>query len=374
MSEATVPEEVTATDIVIAALRHWRVVAVLPVLGAAVLGASAFVGGREYVASASFVPHRGSSQGAMSSLARQFGVGVPSEVPTQSPDFYKILIQSRAVLEAAAETEFGQAAVNGANMPVPLAALLGVKSESRDGVRRAAAKAIAERLTVSVAFETGIVTISVRTPDPRLSEAIVDRLVDLVGEFNQAAQQRMASEEGRFVSARLDDAERELRSAEETLEQFMKHNRTFQQSPELLFQYDRLQRSVAAHQEVYLHLLRSREQARLDAARDTPVLIVIEAGAGSAEPVSRGLLLRVLVGLCVGVFIAAVTIYARERARSPDKTAELIELLDRVRYDARHPGRWISSGRPDSLDLSARASAGVPGAGASNVPPRADRL
>ena len=65
-------------------------------------------------------------------------------------------------------------------------------------------------------------------------------------------------------------------NAERAREDFLRQNRGFGNSPELMSEHDRLQRQVAMRQEVYTSLLRSQEQARIDAVRDTPLLAFID--------------------------------------------------------------------------------------------------
>jgi len=88
-------------------------------------------------------------------------------------------------------------------------------------------------------------------------------------------QSQAAAERG-FTEERMAEAQEELRAAENELQRFLQNNRQFQNSPELVFQHDRLQRRVAMRQQVYTSLVQSYEQARIDEVPNTPVITVVE--------------------------------------------------------------------------------------------------
>ena len=99
--------------------------------------------------------------------------------------------------------------------------------------------------------------------------------------------------------SRLQEARKELDSAEDALQQFLEDNRTYQDSPRLVVQEARLQRRVDLLQQVYLTLAQSYERARIDEARNTPVINIIDSPEGSALK-SLSLALSLVVGLVMG--------------------------------------------------------------------------
>jgi uncharacterized protein involved in exopolysaccharide biosynthesis len=126
------------------------------------------------------------------------------------------------------------------------------------------------------------------SPYPHLTPSSPSRSprgsVELLNEFNLETRQSQALEEGRFVSARMAEAQEELREAEEALKTFLQQNRQFRNSPELVFEHDRLQRQVAMRQEIFTSLAQSHEQSRIDAVRDTPVITVIASRSARRSP------------------------------------------------------------------------------------------
>ena len=84
----------------------------------------------------------------------------------------------------------------------------------------------------------------VTTPWAELSRDVSRRMLELVGEFNLVTRQSRASTERAFIEDRLTEVAGELAAAEDSLEDFLRHNRRYDQSPELSFTYDRLYRQV----------------------------------------------------------------------------------------------------------------------------------
>ena len=89
------------------------------------------------------------------------------------------------------------------------------------------------------------------------------RLLELVTEFNQERRQSQAAAERRFVEARREEAKGELEEAERNLQRFLEQNRSYESSPQLVFEAQRLQRSVDINQQLYTSLAQSYEQARI---------------------------------------------------------------------------------------------------------------
>ena len=175
------------------------------------------------------------------------------------------------------------------------------------------------------------------------------KLLELLNDYNLEARQTRAREESRFISGRMTEAQGEVRAAEDALERFLRQNRDFRNSPELTFQHDRLQRQVTARQEVYASLLRAQEQARIDGMRDTPVLQIIDAPAGTSQPQSRKVVLRTLVAFMLGLVLSLAFATIREAGRrgrlsNDPHYREFEDLVHRTWSDLRHPRRWVGRG------------------------------
>ena len=106
-----------------------------------------------------------------------------------------------------------------------------------------------------------------------------------------------------FVDGQVEEAERALRQSEDRLQAFLQSNRAMAGSPQLTFTHDRLERDVALHQEMQLTWLKSREDARIREVRNTPVITVIEEPRLPTVSEPRRGLMKVVLGLVVGVML-----------------------------------------------------------------------
>jgi uncharacterized protein involved in exopolysaccharide biosynthesis len=345
-------DEMSIVEIANTILRQWRMVVAVPLVLASVVGLWSLSQERAYAATASFIPQaaEGRSGVGAAALAQQFGVSLGSERPGESPQFYVELLRSRTVLRDAVESEYQVPAEDGAVRRANLIDLFDIEGDRNTlpPWRRAADK-LEDGISTSVARETGLVRLTVSGPDPALAEQIAQRLLEILETFNTEVRQSRAQEESRFIGARLTDAQAELRTVETALQEFLRQNRDFRNSPELTFEHDRLQRQVAMRQEVYTSLVRSQEQARIDAVRDTPHFTVVDHPAGTAEPQGRGTVLRAILAFMLGLAGAVVVAFIREVNRrgrdSEDPHYREFQGLARQAWeDLRRPKRWVRRG------------------------------
>lgn len=349
---ASAEDEISLVEIINAILRNWRVVVVLPALLVVVVAVWSLTRERTYVASASFIPHTVETGGAggAADLAQQFGVSLGTQRPGQSPQFYVDLMRSRTVLREVVEAEYQVATADGQVWTGTLVDYWDLREKPAPVPPwRRATEMLGEKISASVRRETGVFQLAVSADHPLLAEQIAGKLLELLNQFNLEVRQSRALDEGRFITARMQEAGAELLAAENALQDFLRQNRQFQNSPELTFEYDRLQRQVLMRQEVYTSLLRSQEQTRLDAVRDIPLFSLIDDPAGSAQPQGRGTILSVLLAFVVGLMLAAFVAFVRETTRRSRETndphyREFRHLARRVLSDIRHPDRWLRPG------------------------------
>lgn len=347
--------EISLVEIGNAVLRNWRVIVTLPVLLALAAGVWSLRLDRTYAASASFMPQvaEGRSVGGAAALAQQFGVSLGTSSSGQSPQFYVDLLGSRTLLRQAVEGEYHLPASEGQAWVGTLVQYWDLDEQGGPfPAWRRATERLSNAISASVNRETGVVQLRVSSVHPVLSEQIAGRLLELLNQFNLEVRQSRAQEEGRFISGRMSEAQTELLAAEEALQGFLRQNREFGNSPELTFEHERLQRQVTMRQEVYTSLLRSQEQARIDAVRDTPLFTVIDQPAGTAEPEGRGTVLRAILAFMLGLMLAILVAFLVEFGRRSRETEdphyrEFRDLAQEAWHDVRHPGRWMRRGEKE---------------------------
>lgn len=339
--------ELTPLTIVNAVLRYWRPIVAVPAALALVVGVWTISGPRTYVASATFLPQASDTRGpgGAAALAQQFGLSLGTDRAGESPQFYVNLLRRNVVLRQALESEYIVPGEAGGTRQVTLLAFLGYDDPSPADLRRALEE-LEQSITASADRETGEIRFRVSASDPRLAEQVAARLLEILDTFNKEVRRSRAREEGRFISERVTEAQAELAATEAALQDFLRSNRQFNDSPELMAEHDRLQRQVAMRQEVYTSLVRSQEQARIDAVRDTPVFTVIDHPAGMAEPEGRGTVRRALLAFVFGLMVVLIGAFLgeynrRSREQGDADYVEFQVLKRRVLEDLRHPRRWV---------------------------------
>jgi len=287
------------------AARHRLLLLAVPlavVVGAVVYG---LLRHRTFTSSAAFVGTSSDpSRGGLSGIAAQFGVRVPVGDASQSPQFYVDLIRSHQVLDAVAATTFLYRN-GGRDRQARLDDVFESTGKTSALRRENTIAALDRNITIGIGRETGVVRISVSTPDPALSVVVAQRVLELINTFNLESRQSRASAERKFTQARMQEVENELRASEARLEAFRRENRQYLNSPDLVGENERLEREVGMRQQVFTSLVQAYEQARIDEVRDTPVITVIEAHYLPVRPDPRGLMRLAIMGAVLGLILGA---------------------------------------------------------------------
>jgi uncharacterized protein involved in exopolysaccharide biosynthesis len=337
-------------------LRHRRLVVGVPIVLAAVVCTVLLVLPRTYTVAVSFVPSEAEGQlSQLAGLAAQFGFSLPGSDAAESPEFYASLLRSGAVLRSAVGSSYrivDETDPDTTWIAGDLIQLLEIRGRTRPRQVESAVKELQQRLTTRTSPETGMIALSVSTRWPELSVQITERLLELVNEFNLETRQSRASNERQFVTSRLEQAGAELREAEDSLQSFLQQNRRIENSPQLRFERDRLQRRVSLQQQVTTSLAQALEQAKIEEVRNTPVITVVEAPFQPARPDRRRLIVKGLLTLVLGGFLGVVLAFANEfflvsKQRDPDRYTEFRSLSADAKRDVQRLWRRLR-GRGDS--------------------------
>ena len=334
--------------------RRYIVGATLLTLGAALV--VTILRPRSYTASASFAPQVGNSAiSELSGLTAQLGILPTWTQPSHSSAFYADLVRSREILYSAVETPYAITDYRGLLWFADSVARRGNLVELRDmrngndaegtekGVRW-----LHDRISVTTDRETGIVTFAVTTRSAELAHGIASRLLELVRAFDVDQRRSQAKNERAIIEKQLDKAAGEVQDAEDSLARFLESNRNFRNSPQLLFQHDRLQRHVSLRQQVLTSLTEAYERARIEEVRNTPVLTVVAPSRLPPFPDPRRLLfkglLALLAGAALGIGLALWREYLdRSVEAEPQAFAEFAMLKREAAEGVR---RFIGRPRP----------------------------
>ena len=292
---------------------HPRLVLWVPAAALVVTILVSLVLPRQFVASAAFLPQDQASQqvGQLTQIAAQLGLAMPRSSGT-SPQFYEDLLMSREVLRDVVTNPYHVAG------KVPFTGTLvdyfGIGRPDADQRVILAVDRLKKILSAETDRAVGIVRFSVRTRSPELSRAIVDRLLELVNNYNLERLQSQARAEREFVEGRLAAARDDLDLAENALEAFLQRNRLLN-SPDLVAEEGRLQRQVSFRQQIYVTLAQSHEMAKIDEVRNTPVITVVERPEGFVEPQGRHLVIRGLTALLVAGVLSVALAFVDDSLR-----------------------------------------------------------
>jgi len=310
-SNAPASREITLLDLATVLLRHLRMVLGLPVAAAVLMAGISLVMRPTFKATTSFVPEVTNGArlpASLAGLASQFGLPL-GEDASRSPRFYADVLKSRELLERVLQSRYADC--RNAATPTDSARLLDLLEirgrNSADSLSNGVLK-LQNLVSTQVDNQTGIVHLSVNARYPQLAAAVANRFVAYLNEFNAQKRQSQARERRKFVEERITAAQLELRGAEGELRAFYERNRSWQQSPQLVFEEGRLRRQVDIRQEVYLTLKREYETARIEEVNDTPVITVIDPAVPPqlrSRP-RRTLMVSLgfLLGAILGVFAA----------------------------------------------------------------------
>lgn len=348
-------DTISLLQLVNVGLRHRKRVVGLSLLAAFLVVTVTLILPRQYTVSASFTSEsRQQPQiSQLSGLASQFGFNLPAVSGGQSPSFYADLITSREVLQAVVSTDY-EVEDEELEGTADLVEIFDIEGDTRAERVEQTVELLRERMTAGTDVETGVVSFSVTTRWPDLSEAIGHRIVELVNEFNLERRQSQAAAERQFLEGRVEHARRDLLAAEDSLERFLERNRSYQNSPRLRFEHDRLQRRVSLQQQVYSSLVQSYEQAKIEEVRNTPVVTVVTPPERPARPDRRRLVLKAAAGLVAGGLLALLWIAWSEflggaAERDPETYRQFRRLVSGTKEELRRIWRRIR-GRMDRSD------------------------
>jgi uncharacterized protein involved in exopolysaccharide biosynthesis len=273
-------DESSLLEILTVLLKRWRTVLGIPVTVAVLVLGISFLVSPTYTGTTSFVPEvrsEGGVSAGLAGIAGQLGISFGAEA-SQSPQFYAQVSKSREILTRLLLARYDDPRAD--KQPrdsTTLLIILGKGGRSHADSLERAIKHLGGRLSVGVDAQTNVVTLKAELPHPDLAAAVPNRLVAYLNDFNTQTRQSQARERRKFTEQRVAAGEQDLRASEEALKRFYQANRSWQQSPQLMFEEGQLKRQVDLRQELYRTLRREYETARIEEVNDTPVITVIDA-------------------------------------------------------------------------------------------------
>jgi len=131
---------------------------------------------------------------------------------------------------------------------------------------------------ISTDKKTGVISVSIETKYPELSQQILTQTLAELENFNLYKRKSQASSREKYLARELITRDQELREAESKLEEFQSSNRDWYGSsdPEILRTLADLQRDIEIKSRTYTFLKEQYEIARLDVQKDIPVVGILD--------------------------------------------------------------------------------------------------
>jgi uncharacterized protein involved in exopolysaccharide biosynthesis len=331
---------ITPTQAIGMLLRRWRLMIAIPVVTAIVAIAFAFIF-RDYTARSRFVTKSSNNDlSRFAGIAAQIGISVADD-GSQSPDFYVDLIGSSEVLRPTVLREYRFAKTPGGadTLSGTYLDLLEIGGETDELRIQHGMDRLRDHSSASASVKSGVVSLRTDAKWPGLAEQVNASILELLASFDRERRQAGARAEREFIETRLDSAKTDLNGAEAQLARFLERNAR-PESPRLMMEMERLQRSVSTTQQIYGALAQAYEQARIEEVRNTPVITIVDRPDGTARP-GRSLRFVALMALVIGAVAAASLAFVLdwiERQSGSPAMEQLRESIASARRSSRSAG------------------------------------
>jgi uncharacterized protein involved in exopolysaccharide biosynthesis len=342
-------DEISALKLAVPIVRRWPLIVASALIVGALAVAFTFLVSARYTARTSFTVE--ASTGSLSmpkglvGIAGQLGMVLGGNGSAEPPaEYFTALATSwtirRSLLDARFTADGEYTPTGGA----PLLTLLRVKGDNEARRVEAGIRQLGRMLHTEIDRRAGIVTIMVTDREAERAASIANHLMTLLNKYNVEQRRSRSRQQREFAERSLREAQGELRAAESRLQEFLTSNRRYQQSPLLLFEYNRLDRTVAQKQTVVEGLAQSYEEARISEAGDIPVISVVDV---AVPPAWRSFPVRwqfLLGGLLLGGIVGLIVAYLLEAKRTwvAEQQPDFIALRDAARlWRARLRGQPI---------------------------------
>ncbi|WP_243303379.1 hypothetical protein [Geothrix oryzisoli] len=141
-------------------------------------------------------------------------------------------------------------------------------------------KALMSVINIKRDVKTNLVTITVETRSPELSQAVVKKALTLLDQYLIEKVQTQGKAKAIYLEQRLKEAAIEFQKAEDGLARFQANNRTYSSSsdPAVRLRGQHLENDLELHKQLFSQLTYQLEQARLDEKKDVPTLSILDSG------------------------------------------------------------------------------------------------
>jgi len=287
MSENPNPDDIDLSRLIARVLRQKNIVIVTTIISVVVAIVYLNIADKFYETTTKFVYQSSTKQtGNLSALAALAGVSLGSGNSDDGSAYMEDIIKSKDFLSLFTDKEWLIADTNRVAdtlKPITLENLWEIELDTSISNREQYLQEIIIGKMLKYKYikyeqdkKTGIISLITQFEDAKLS---YDINVAMFEELNNTLLHKMhfkAAENRKFIEERLEEVKSDLRRAEEILLRFQQQNRSWN-DPSIKLQESRLMREVTINQELALQIQKQYELAKIEEARDMPLLDVIES-------------------------------------------------------------------------------------------------
>jgi uncharacterized protein involved in exopolysaccharide biosynthesis len=219
-----------------------------------------------------------SASGGLSDLAAMAGVNVGGEASVVR--LYPTILKGESVLQAVIAAKYQTKEYPDS---VNLIQYWKIKEKNAERDFEVALLNLRTGLDVSLDLKTAVLTMSIETEEPQLSADILNNTIRAADKFIRTKRNTNASEQRKWIDARLVEVKADLSKAENTLKDFREKNRSISGSPQLLLDQERLMREVQINSTIYTELKKQYELVKIEEIRTTPIINVMDYARAAAK-------------------------------------------------------------------------------------------
>jgi len=262
-------EEILGPATIIKAfIKNRRVVYAIVAAGLSISLALALLLPKKYTATATILPSgQGGALGKLSNLVMSQSSALTAKIPENSSLLYPTVLSSRYLLLKLVHSDF---TID--DKTVRLGEFLGAKADEE------ALEKVRKTVDVAIDKKTQVIRIRATTKSPVLSAAIVNRMIELLKEFNEEKSTKRAGHTYGYLKKKLKEAQQQLYEAESALMEFEKTHRDYAVStdPDVLMEHQKLTRNLELKEASYIEILKEIELTKIELKREAPIVKVLD--------------------------------------------------------------------------------------------------
>jgi len=227
-----------------------------------------------YKSSAVLLPE--TEQGKLGVMGQVAGIASLAGIDVAGGDIsrlYPVIATSEAVLRRVIERPY---VTERHSTPVNLVEYLDPEQGTKEKDFEETLKSVQGLMETQYDSKTQVVTITLQMREPQLAADVLNALVEELDRFIREERTTGASEQARWIGARLLEVEAELRAAEDSLKEFRERNRRVIDSPELLLRQARFERDVTLKSTIFVELKKQYELAKIEEIKNISVVNVLD--------------------------------------------------------------------------------------------------